>query len=386
MAPQRHILLVARTLPWQIQGGMEQHAWNLARALHEEGALVRLLTTAFDHIRREESRDGIEITYLPHLPSDYENRAFWRRWGKFSRAALKEFRRDPQRYDLILSEMLHAWRIFRHPNARESLRCIIMHGGTAQDYRYDARPKMLATRSALHPRAIAQWLFIRGRLRRERRLFLPSADLVIAVSPWVAMHLRRDYGVPEEKIRIIGNGIAPPARLPARAEARRLLGLADGPWILYLGRLEEAKGPQRVLEAAATRPEWHVAIAGDGPLRSRLEDDARKNPNARILGRLNEEEKWRWLVAADALALPSTNEGQPITILEAVAAATPVATSRDWVPPELQDAIQIDADPARAIEGARQRQAAAGRLAPKSRELFTWRAVARGYLALERHL
>lgn len=372
------ILLVARTLPWHIQGGMEAHAWNLARALAREGHPVTIYTTAFDHRRGEETRDGVRIVSLPHLPRNHEKRAMWRRWGRFARAAEREFARDPNQYGSILSEMFHAWRIFRTPKAAKARRCYILHGTTLQDYRYDSRPKMLASRGRLHPRALAQALWVRGRLRRERRVFLPAADAVVAVSPWVAEHLEGGYGVARERIRIIGNGIDPPTQLPSRAEARRRLGLLGGPWVLFLGRLEEAKGPQRVLDAARQEPSWQVAIVGDGPMRETLASNTQ--PRTRMVGRVTDAEKWDWLAAADVLALPSENEGQPIVILEAIAAGTPVATTRDWVPIPLRDAVEVGNDPRSTIRGALQRQKAALRLAGTARAACRWAEVAREVL------
>lgn len=379
-----NILLVARTLPWHIQGGMETHAWQLSRALARAGNRVHVYTTSYEHRRTQETRDGVHITYLPHLPRDHAQRPFWRIWGRFAKAAEREFRSDPQRYDLILSEMFHAWRLFAHPKARTARRVFILHGTTAQDYRYDARPKMLASRSRLHPRALGQALWIRGRVRRERNTFLPRADAIVAVSPWVAHNLQEAYRVPSEKIHIIGNGIEPPSRIPDRAQARRELGLDEAPWILYLGRLEDAKGPQRAVQTLEKEPGWRLAIAGDGPLRPKLEAAAQADPRIRILGRLTEDEKWRWLAAVDALALPSTNEGQPITILEAIAAGCPVATTRDWAPPEILDAVAVDADPHHALKAALGRRDEAQRLAPVARQKFTWDRVAERFLSLAR--
>jgi glycosyltransferase involved in cell wall biosynthesis len=98
--------------------------------------------------------------------------------------------------------------------------------------------------------------------------------------------------------------------------------------VLTMARLDAAKGLGHLLGAAAQVPEALFVVAGEGPLRGVLEARARQlelDGRFRFLGQ-------RWdvpglLGAADLFVLPSLSEGLPLTVLEAMAAGTPVVAT-----------------------------------------------------------
>ena len=151
-----------------------------------------------------------------------------------------------------------------------------------------------------------------------------DATILAAVSAPVARRATRLFGVP---VAVLHNP-APPApmldRAMARHDIRRQLGLPPGaPVLLFLGRLEEAKGADLLADIGDRLPVT-LAIAGDGTLRGLLEARARADPRGllRVLGPLADPSPW--LVGADALLLPSRMEGAPLVFLEAAAARCPV--------------------------------------------------------------
>jgi glycosyltransferase involved in cell wall biosynthesis len=96
--------------------------------------------------------------------------------------------------------------------------------------------------------------------------------------------------------------------------------------LLFLGRLEEAKGAD-LLPAIGDRLNVTLAIGGAGSLRGVLEARALADPRGlfRVLGPL--EDPQLWLAGADALLLPSRLEGAPLVFLEAAAQRCPVIAS-----------------------------------------------------------
>ncbi|HEY4304995.1 MAG TPA: glycosyltransferase family 4 protein [Gemmatimonadaceae bacterium] len=138
---------------------------------------------------------------------------------------------------------------------------------------------------------------------------------VIAVSPAVSRYLLP--GLHE----VIPNGISVPTPLPHDGERRA---------VLYLGRLEPRKDVATLLSAVAQLrgnmpPLW---IAGDGPLRSQLEKQARElGVAATFFGEVTDDEKWSLLRRARMLVAPSTGgESFGIVLLEAMAGgAVPLA-------------------------------------------------------------
>lgn len=76
------------------------------------------------------------------------------------------------------------------------------------------------------------------------------------------------------------------------------------PVFLYAGRLDRSKGPD-ALVAAAEGLDAEVRIAGDGPERHRLEEEAGKASNVRILGPLPAQRVGEEMAAARAVVAPS---------------------------------------------------------------------------------
>jgi glycosyltransferase involved in cell wall biosynthesis len=163
-----------------------------------------------------------------------------------------------------------------------------------------------------------------------------AADAVIAVSHGLAGFLTQAEGLPRHKTVVIENGVDPvlAASAPSRAEARRRLGLPDDvPVLGSVGRLAEQKGQADLIRALpqirAAAPGAILLIAGDGPLRAALEDEARGAGVAdavRLLG--HRPDVATVLAALDLFVLPSLWEGLPLALLEAMAMALPVVATR----------------------------------------------------------
>lgn len=176
---------------------------------------------------------------------------------------------------------------------------------------------------------------------------LSSASAVIAVSRNLAKRAA-DLGARRERVHVLHNGIdAKQFDLMPRAEARRKLGTAEaGRIILFVGALRRVKGLDVLLEACGmladgrTGRGLRLAVAGDGPLRQAIERGLRRLPKpaeGTALGYVGREEVALWMNAADALVLPSRDEGCPNVVLEALACGTPVVASAVGAVPDLLD-------------------------------------------------
>ena len=98
-----------------------------------------------------------------------------------------------------------------------------------------------------------------------------GADLVLPVTSVLAERVAA-AGVDRERIRVIPNGINAEsfARLPARDDAKRDLGLANRFVIGFVGFMREWHGLDRVLDFIAQtpmQPPLHALFVGDGPAR-----------------------------------------------------------------------------------------------------------------------
>lgn len=131
-------------------------------------------------------------------------------------------------------------------------------------------------------------------------------------------------GVPESCWRTVPNGIDPQRFRPTGPTT-------SGDYVLFVGRLVPYKGVGVLLRAmAGMRPRLPLVVAGDGPLRSRLEVLARRSGvNARFLGRVPDERLPGLYRRAAVTVLPSINrqEAFGMTLLESMACGTPVVAS-----------------------------------------------------------
>lgn len=126
-------------------------------------------------------------------------------------------------------------------------------------------------------------------------------------------------GVPAERITVRPTWVPDP-------------GVAEGSGgdVLYVGRLDEAKGIDRLLDA------WRIGgrdsgrrltVVGDGPMRAAVEEVAASDDRVRWLGQVPPAEVSAALADAAFLVVPSrVFEGYPLAVAEAFGRGRPVLT------------------------------------------------------------
>jgi glycosyltransferase involved in cell wall biosynthesis len=126
-------------------------------------------------------------------------------------------------------------------------------------------------------------------------------------------------GLPAHKLVIKPNTLAAP---PAAGDG-------SGGYALFVGRLGPEKGVGTLLRAWQDIRDLPLRVAGDGPLRTELEQQARASgAPVQFLGILPRSEIFELMRAATLLVIPSEcYEGFPVTALEAMACGTPMVVS-----------------------------------------------------------
>ena len=161
-------------------------------------------------------------------------------------------------------------------------------------------------------------------------------------------HAGRAYGV-GGRYRVIPNGVdlkhfRSDAARNRRAARARLSIPPDAPVVACVGRVTKQKGQDTLLDAWSAVhvrcPEAMLAVVGGGDLLEPLRDQA--PPNVRFVGPIADATPW--YAAADVVALPSRWEGQPLTLLEAMAVGRSVVGSDipgigDTLPPDSGAAV-----------------------------------------------
>jgi glycosyltransferase involved in cell wall biosynthesis len=169
-----------------------------------------------------------------------------------------------------------------------------------------------------------RWLAARAERGTSRRV-----DRVIALTRG-DLEAARGRGI--MNATVIPNGIDP-ARFAATTDRRAELGIPDSaPVVGMIARLVPQKDPatfaRAAVIAARANPEMRFVLAGDGPLRASVEEEARD---------LIERRRWistgfrsdvpELLATLDVVVFPSRWEGLPLTLLEAMAASRAVVAS-----------------------------------------------------------
>jgi glycosyltransferase involved in cell wall biosynthesis len=125
---------------------------------------------------------------------------------------------------------------------------------------------------------------------------------------------------------IVFNGVdtdlyCPPGSAEAKNGLRRKYDLPeDRRVILFVGRFVEKKGMRALEHMVKLRPDWTWAFAGWGP----LNPCSWKAGNARVLSNLRGPSLAALYRACDLLVLPSSGEGFPLVVQEALASGLPV--------------------------------------------------------------
>jgi starch synthase (maltosyl-transferring) len=166
------------------------------------------------------------------------------------------------------------------------------------------------------------------KLDRLTQLFINGQ---VCVSQGVMQFSHDHAKLSQSRLTVIPNGIDPLPFDQATPLDRTTLGIpADSQLALYIGRLDPQKGLPNLLQAAHKVandiPSLHLALAGDGPDREALQNQADTLPN--LAGRVHwlghRRDVAALLKTADLFVLPSLWEGMPNVVLEAMAARKPV--------------------------------------------------------------
>jgi glycosyltransferase involved in cell wall biosynthesis len=200
-------------------------------------------------------------------------------------------------------------------------------------------------------------------LRIERLLARWTDRIVVLGEAQEREILGFGVGRPAQMVRIpLGLELEPFLRAEERrGELRAELGFGDEPLVGIVARLVPIKAHELFLEAArrvhACCPDARFVIAGDGERRAELEALAAElgmGERTHFLG--FRSDLARLYADLDAVVLCSRNEGLPVTLIEALAAARPVISTevgavRDLVEPGRTGLLVPSGDAAALAEG-----------------------------------
>jgi L-malate glycosyltransferase len=282
-------------------GGTEKQVVLLAQGLRDRGVDATVTLMFGGGPREEELRAaGVPVVHLGFVAGAARPRMLAANLAAFVRL-VRHLRR-------LRPDVLHAFLFHGYVTAAPAARL----AGT---------PVLVAGRRSMGD-------FKRGRrvLLAVERVATRMTGLLVANAEAVAMDTFRHERVRPHKITTVYNGLPDAAFEPV--EPARIC--TDAPLILCVANLKPDKGHRFLLQALARLRDQELtctlALAGDGPERGALEDQAtRLGIDVRFLGTRTDIESL--LARAHVFVLPSLHEGMSNAVMEAMAAGRPVVAT-----------------------------------------------------------
>jgi UDP-glucose:(heptosyl)LPS alpha-1,3-glucosyltransferase len=262
-------------------------------------------------------------------------------------------------------------------------------GGSHRVYLEKMRPGEGALRRLWHRVS----LYHQSVLGLETLQFQPNAyKQILAVSQEVKREILHTYGVPEDKIVVIYNGVDlhqfhPRNREQVREKIKQKWGIPpEAPLVLFVGSGFLRKGLDRLIRGwgAASLSTVYLLVVGDDLHWNRYLNRAKTQGKGRIVLTGRQSNIADYFAAADILALPALQEAFGNVIMEALASGVPVITTpivgaAEQLKGRLKDGILSNADDSREMEEKilwmldRDRWPSLSTEARKIAENFTWK-------------
>jgi glycosyltransferase involved in cell wall biosynthesis len=175
------------------------------------------------------------------------------------------------------------------------------------------------------------------------RIALLMTDKIIAITPWEIDFIKK-YGGSKNKIAIIPNGMGSEFFEKERTnDFKKKLGIKKE-MILFFGRLNVTKAPDKFVEAAhlvlKEMPNARFVLRGpDEGLKEKVKGLIGNEKRIMLLeATRDKKEIIKMYQSADVFVLPSFREGLPLTMFEAMASGLPlVATPVNGIPYEMKN-------------------------------------------------
>jgi glycogen(starch) synthase len=313
------ILILSWEYPPLIEGGLARHVRKLSEALVERDVDVHVLTRGGEESPPEEVAAGVRIHRVrePKRPTDLGEFVAWvERMNSDMLAAGVELG-DSHEFDLVHG---HDWLV--------AMACDHL----ARRFRAPLVATIHATEHGRHQGWVDE--HPQSHIHGVERWITNRADRVIACSYYMREQIADIFGVPDEKVVVIPNGIDPEDLQPQDGDELERLRLQfaapDEKLVLLLGRLVYEKGFQLALEAMPSLierlPSTRFLVAGSGTHELELRRQAAElglMSHGNFLGWIGDDVLHSLYRIADVCVVPSIYEPFGLVALEAMASGCP---------------------------------------------------------------
>jgi len=315
------VTLRALILSWEypplIEGGLARHVRKLAEGLAARGVEVHVLARGREEDLAEEEVEGVVVHRVlePERPRDLSEFVTWIEHMNADMLAVGVEVGDRYAFDLVHG---HDWLVASAgDHLAKRFRCpfvVTVHAtetGRHQGW-VDKHPQ-----SYIH--GVERWMANR-------------AERVITCSSYMREHVADVFGLEEERIAVIPNGIDPSELTPVAdlETLRARFARPDERLVLLVGRLVYEKGFQLALEALPGLIERvgnvRFLVAGSGTAEPELREQARAlglHAHGAFLGWIGDDVLHSLYRISDLTVVPSIYEPFGLVALEAMASGCP---------------------------------------------------------------
>jgi glycogen(starch) synthase len=313
------LLILSWEYPPLIEGGLARHVRKLSEALAQAATEVHVLTRGGEESPAEEFAGGVQIHRVvePTRPRELGEFVAWVERMNLDMLAAGVELGDRFEFDCVHG---HDWLV---ANACDHL---------ARRFRAPLVTTIHATEYGRHQGWVDKHpqSYIHG----VERWIANRSDRVIACSYYMREQIADIFGVPDERIAVIPNGIDPEDLQPHdEPELRRLRSAFAAPeekLVLLIGRLVYEKGFQLALEAMPSLieavPNTRFLVAGSGTHEQELRRQAAELgllEHGTFLGWIGDDVLHSLYPIADVCVVPSIYEPFGLVALEAMASGCP---------------------------------------------------------------
>jgi glycogen synthase len=311
------VLILSWEYPPLIEGGLARHVRKLAENLVAQDVEVHVLARGLEESPAEEEVDGVMIHRVrePERPRELTEFVTWIEHMNADMLAAGVEVGDRHDFDVVHG---HDWLVaVAGDHLAKRFRCPLVVTIHATEY---GRHQGWVDK---HPQS-----YIHG----VERWMANRAERVITCSAYMREHVSDIYGLEEERIAVIPNGIDPAELVPVDdLEALRArFAEPDERLVLLVGRLVYEKGFQLALEALPGLIERlgnvRFLVAGSGTAEQELKQQARElglDPHGTFLGWIGDDMLHSLYRIADLTVVPSIYEPFGLVALEAMASGCP---------------------------------------------------------------
>lgn len=291
-------------------GGVEKHSERMVEALNDLDVQATLITRdPYDSILPDHQVRTVKVPYLNSLKSYHNARLTRKLWDNKVRHLIDD------------DDLVHAMDLQYHKPDVITYHSKIVDGEMAETGVRRIIQKFFQ-------------FFERQRLKNTYR----NASRTIAVSNNVEKFFNKTYGFPIDAV--ICNAVEPP-----NTTYDGMISPFDKN-IFAISRLTKVKRIDRIIKALMFLPEeYGLIVAGKGPDRDRLislAEDLDVSDRTIFAGYVKDHEKWSLYRFSDVHVLPSSSEGQGITLLEALSVGCKIVVTKNyWLPDFLQHQVHV---------------------------------------------